>query len=180
MQFLISTYRSFFYESSSLRDYNVNKCNINIFISMSPFVLRRLFRRFISSNSKFRSTSRTRERHLIIALILTCMHGLYKVSAEVIHGSEIGRSPLSAANREPRSDSHSIDRSLHSVCRRSFRGEMQLRIHKRPNRRFVHLDSRPRMIAWNQGTGLICVGRLQYTRDNPTTRSAVRHNLSDW
>lgn len=54
----------------------------------------------------------------IITVIITCAR--YKVPIGIIRAPKLVARP-SVANRETRSDSLSIDRSLHSVCGRSFR-----------------------------------------------------------
>lgn len=70
-------------------------------------------------------------RDLLITYIYIYIYTHYKIPPEIIRATKLVASLLVVANRGTRSDSHSIDRSLHSVCRRSFRGRCNWRIHKR-------------------------------------------------
>lgn len=96
----------------------------------------------------------------IIAVIITYMR--YKVPIGIIRAPKLVARP-SAANRETRSDSHSIDRSLHSVCGRSFRDRCNCAY----TSVLIGDSCTARFSATNdcmKSRQLICFGRLQYAR----------------
>lgn len=73
---------------------------------------------FLGQSSSAIVNAVSANRPIQFAVIITCTR--YKVPIGIIRAPKLVARP-SVANRETRSDSLSIDRSLHSACGRSFR-----------------------------------------------------------